>query len=797
MTTEAESAMVNIQIDGMPVKAKQGAMVIEAADEAGIPIARFCYHKKLSVAANCRMCLVEVEKAAKPLPACATPVTEGMKVFTKSEKALDAQRGTMEFLLINHPLDCPICDQGGECELQDVSLGYGGDESRYHEAKRVVQDKDLGPLIATDMTRCIHCTRCVRFGEEIAGFKELGATGRGEHMEIGTYVQRSVTSELSGNVIDLCPVGALTSKPFRYTARPWELRAVSGVAPHDCVGSNIYLHVRDEEVMRVLPKENESINETWISDRDRFSYEGLNSEQRLRAPMIKRDGEWQETDWETALNAAVAGVKQVLTTKGASQLGALVSPSATVEEMYLTQKLMRGLGSANIDHRLRQVDFSDQEAAPLYPWLGQALEDLQGLDGVLLIGSNIRKDQPLIGHRIRKAALAGARIGLVNSVDYDFRFPVAAKTIVAPAAMERTLAGIVKVLLEGSGSLSSTMSALLAEVKPDNQQRALADLLRQGEKSAVLLGNQAAAHPASATLRALAGMIAELSASKLGFVSEGANGAGAWMTGAVPHRETGGRAAEKQGLHARAMLENGLKAYMLMAVELELDCADSAAALSAMRQAECVVALTAFDSEALRDYAHVLLPVASFAETSGSFVNVEGRWQSFNGALAPPGEARPAWKVLRVLGNLFGAAGFDYMSSTEVRDEVARVAAELKPDNRVTWPHPARLNSDGAGLVRLADTPLYDVDGIVRRAPALQETSDAVRAAAYVHETVAADLGAQEGEQVNVRQGGHPLSLELVIDNRIAPGCVWIPAGVAGSVGLGGNGAPIEISRGG
>ncbi len=789
--------MVNIQIDGKPVKAKQGAMIIEAADEIGIPIARFCYHKKLSVAANCRMCLVEVEKAAKPLPACATPVTEGMKVFTKSPRALDAQRGTMEFLLINHPLDCPICDQGGECDLQDVALGYGGDESRYHENKRVVKDKDLGPLISTDMTRCIHCTRCVRFGEEIAGFKELGATGRGEHMEIGTYVQRSVTSELSGNVIDLCPVGALTSKPFRYTARPWELSAVAGVAPHDCVGSNIYLHVRDNEVMRVLPKENESINETWISDRDRFGYEGLNSEQRLRVPMIKQDGEWQETDWETALNAAVAGVKQVLTTRGASQAGALISPSATVEELYLTQKLMRGLGSANVDHRLRQRDFSDQEAAPLYPWLGQALEDLEHVDGVLLIGSNIRKDQPLIGHRIRKASMAGARVGVVNCVDYEFRFPVEAKAIVSPAAMERTLAGIVKVLLEGSGGPSPAISALLAEVKPDNQQRAIADLLRKGEKTAVLLGNQAAAHPASATLRALAGMIAELSGSTLGFVSEGANGAGAWMAGAVPHREAGGRTTERQGLHARAMLENGLKAYVLMGIEPELDCADSAAALSAMRQAECVVALTPFDSEALRDYADVLLPVAAFSETSGTFVNVEGRWQSFNGALAPPGEARPAWKVLRVLGNLFGAAGFDYMSSTEVRDEVARVAAELKPDNRVTWPHPDRLNADAAGLVRLSDTPLYDIDGIVRRAPALQKTADAVRSAAYVHETVAADLGLREGERVSVRQGGQPAGLELVIDNRIAPGCVWIPAGVAGSVGLGANGSPIEITRGG
>ena len=577
--------MVNIQIDGKPIKAKQGAMIIEAADEVGIPIARFCYHKKLSVAANCRMCLVEVDKAAKPLPACATPVTEGMKVHTKSPRALDAQRGTMEFLLINHPLDCPICDQGGECELQDVALGYGGDKSRYLENKRVVKDKDLGPLISTDMTRCIHCTRCVRFGDEIAGLKELGATGRGEHMEIGTYVTRAVSSEMSGNVIDLCPVGALTSKPFRYTARPWELNSVAGVAPHDCVGSNIYLHLRRGEVMRVLPRENEDINETWISDRDRFSYEGLHSDQRLHSPMIKRDGQWQETDWETALEATVAGFKQVLSTQGASQLGALVSPSATLEEMYLSQRLLRGLGSANVDHRLRQLDFSDQHLVSAYPWLGMSIADLQQLDGVLLVGANIRKDQPIIGHRVRKAAMAGAKVGVINSVDHEFRFPVAAKVITSPAGMERALAGVVKVLVEGNNSLSPAMTKLLADVKPDNQSRGIANLLRQGGKTAVLLGNQAAAHPAAAKLRALAAMISELSESTLSFVSEGANSAGAWLVGAVPHREAGGVGAARSGLDARAMLEAGLKAYMLVGVEPELDCADSAVALHALRQA--------------------------------------------------------------------------------------------------------------------------------------------------------------------------------------------------------------------
>ncbi|MEJ2651224.1 MAG: NADH-quinone oxidoreductase subunit NuoG [Gammaproteobacteria bacterium] len=787
--------MVNIHIDGKLIQAKQGAMIIEAADEVGIPIARFCYHKKLSVAANCRMCLVEVEKASKPLPACATPVTEGMKVYTKSPRALDAQRGTMEFLLINHPLDCPICDQGGECELQDVALGYGGDKSRFQEKKRVVKDKELGSLISTDMTRCIHCTRCVRFGEEIAGIKELGATGRGEHMEIGTYVTRTVDSEMSGNVIDLCPVGALTSKPFRYTARPWELNSVSGIAPHDCAGSNIYLHLRRGEVMRVLPQENEAINETWISDRDRFSYEGLHSGQRLRTPMIRRDGQWQETDWETALDAVVTGFRQVLGSKGASQLGALVSPNATLEEMYLTQRLLRGLGSANVDHRLRQLDFSDQDASPAYPWLGMSIADLQDLDGVLLVGANIRKDQPIIGHRVRKAAMAGAKVGLIGSVDYEFRFPVESKVITTPAGMERALAGVVKVLLEGNDSLSPAVSELLADVTPDNQSRAIASLLRQGEKSAVLLGSQAAAHPGAARLRALAAMIGELSESTLSFVSDGANSTGAWLAGAVPHREAGAAAASRRGLDARAMLEAGLKAYMLVGVEPELDCTDSAAALRALGQADCVVALTSFVSDAMRDYAQVLLPMAPFSETSGTYVNIEGKWQSFTGAATPVGEARPGWKILRVLGNLFGMTGFDYMSSAEVRDEAAKAAAALKPDNRVAWLSPDHISEEPAGVVRLADVPLYAVDCVVRRSEPLQKTADAAQAAVYIHESTAKDLGLADGQPVSVRQGDGQHSLDLIIDNRIALGCVWIPAGVAGAAGLGAHGSTIDITQ--
>lgn len=547
--------------------------------------------------------------------------------------------------------------------------------------------------------------------------------------------------------------------------------------------------------MRVLPQENETINETWISDRDRFSYEGLCSEQRLRVPMIRRDGQWQETDWETALDAAVAGFKQVLGAKGAGQVGGLLSPNATLEEMYLTQRLIRGLGSGNVDHRLRQLDFSDQDAAPAYPWLGMSIAELQDLDGVLLVGANLRKDQPIIGHRVRKAAMAGAKVGLVSSVDHEFRFPVAAKVITTPVGMERALASVVKVLLEGNDSLSTAVSTLLANVTPDNQSRSIANLLRQGEKSAVLLGNQAAAHPAAARLRALAAMISELSESTLSFVSDGANSAGAWLAGAVPHRDAGGGAASRQGLDARTMLETGLKAYMLVGLEPELDCADSAAALRALGQADCVVALTSFVSDAMRDYAHVLLPMAPFSETSGTYVNIEGKWQSFSGAATPLGEARPGWKILRVLGNQFGMAGFDYMSSAEVRGEAARAAATLKPDNRVAWPSPDCLSDEVAGVVHLTDVPLYAVDGVVRRAEPLQNTADAVRAAVYVHEGTAKDLGLAEGQPVNVGRDGGQLSLELIIDNRISLGCAWIPAGVAGGAGLGAHGSPIAITR--
>ena len=717
--------MVKITIDGIEVQARDGAMLIEAADEVGIAIPRFCYHKKLSVAANCRMCLVDIEKAGKPLPACATPVTDGMKVNTKSAKALDAQRGVMEFLLINHPLDCPICDQGGECELQDLAMGYGGSHSRFGEKKRVVPDKNIGPLISTDMTRCIHCTRCVRFGEEIAGIKELGATGRGEHMQIGTYIEKSINSELSGNVIDLCPVGALTSKPFRYSARAWELQSRPSIAGHDCLGSNITAHVKGKTVKRVVPRENEAINETWLSDRDRFAYEGVNSEQRLKQPRILREGRWEDVSWDAALEFAVKGLKGAVMKHGAGQLGALTSPSATTEEIYLLQKFMRGMGSANVDHRTWQRDFSQQDAVPVFPWLGRSIESLEHVNNALLIGSNIRKDQPIAAHRLRKAALNGAAIMAINPRDYGFNFPLKYNVTGDNQALLRGVAGVLKAVLSAKKLRAPEgAEALLSGITPSAAETAIAQQLLSGGHSAILLGIGAMNHPAYGALTQLAAQLAAASGATWGCLSLGANAAGAWLAGGVSHRGPGGNGVT-YGLNARAMLEAGLKGYLLLGLELEQDCANPDVARAALNGADFVVCLSPYFTDTMAQYADVVLPVTPYTETSGTFVNAEGRWQSFAAVCEPLAAARPAWKVLRVLGNQFGIAGFDYMSSEDVRDEVQRAAGNVTPSNSVTWRCPANLTVAPDELHTPIDISPYHIDMVVRRAPALQATQDA------------------------------------------------------------------------
>ena len=780
--------LINIEVNGIPLKARKGAMLIEITDAAGISIPRFCYHKKLSIAANCRMCLVEVERAPKPLPACATPVMEGMKVYTESPKALAAQKGTMEFLLINHPLDCPICDQGGECELQDVALGYGGDVSRFAERKRVVKDKNIGPLIATDMTRCIHCTRCVRFGDEIAGLRELGATGRGENVEIGTYVAHSVTSELSGNVIDLCPVGALTAKPSRYQGRSWEYVQHAAIAPHDSIGSNIFIHTLRGKVMRVVPRENDAVNETWLSDRDRFSYEGIYSDDRLNKPLVGG----AEVDWEIALDATVKGLKDVIARHGADAVGFLASPTATVEDLYLAQKLARGLGIANIDHRLRQADFSDQATAPVFPWLGQGLEDLEKTGAALLIGSNVRMEQPLAGHRLRKAALAGGRVMFINLRDFEFRFPVAAKVVADPVGMVAALAGVAQAIAELKGeSAPAGLADLVSGAAVGDAERSIAANLINNTPATVLLGNLAVSHPAFAQLRALAGFVALCSGARLGYLPEAANSVGGWLAGALPHRLPGGKPAPAVGLDARMMLDSPRKAYVLIGVEPELDCWDGAAALKAMQAAEFVVSLSPYASVA--GYVKVALPVATFAETSGTYVNAEGRWQSFQGASKPFGEARPAWKVLRVLGNLCGVQGFDHVSSEDVLAEVQGVGGNIQPDNTPDISQSGWRPFRADGLLRVADVPIYAIDSLARRARALQSSPLAQPAEVRLHSDMAQELGVAGRDRVQVRQNGVAVDLPLVLDDSIPRGCAWIPAGLPASVMLGPAVGPVII----
>ncbi|MEN8206385.1 MAG: NADH-quinone oxidoreductase subunit NuoG [Pseudomonadota bacterium] len=776
---------VNIEINGQPCQARKGAMIIEVTDELGVTVPRFCYHKKLSIAANCRMCMVEVEKVPKPLPACATPVAEGMKIFTQSEIATGGQKAVMEFLLINHPLDCPICDQGGECELQDLALGYGRDVSRFAESKRVVKDKYIGPLIATDMTRCIHCTRCIRMLREVAGKMELGATGRGENVEIGTYIEKSLESELSGNVIDVCPVGALTSKPFRFKARAWELQQHPTVAPHDCVGSNLYAHTRRGQVMRMVPRENEDINEVWLSDRDRFSYEGLYSDDRLEVPMVKADGEWQAVDWETGLQAAVDAIRAVIEANGAGHMGALVSPSATLEEMSLLQALARGIGVNNIDHRLRQVDFTDQDNAPLCPTLGQPVAALETVNAALVIGGNPRKDQPIIGHRLRKAATAGAQVCFINPVDYEFLFDVHASSIVPPSQMVSALAGVAACFPEAGKAAPDAVKVAIGNATADDEQRRMAEALKDADAATVLLGNAAMAHPQYSMLKALAGIIADASGATLGVLTDGANSAGAWLAGVLPHRGPAGNAVSTAGLDVQAMLDSPRKGYLLFGVEPEHDCADAAAARSAMKDAEVVVAITPWASEAMKACADVLLPMGPFTETSGTCVNTEGHWQSFTGVASPVGDSRPGWKVLRVLGNQFGLDGFEQHSSEEIRDALLAQTGSIRLDNSQAA-GPAADAMSVSGLQRIGDVALLSVDSLVRRSASLQATPDAESSARLrMNAKQAKSSGVQDGSTVTVKQGDASTTMTVEISERVPDGCVWLQAGTDASAALG------------
>jgi NADH-quinone oxidoreductase subunit G len=766
--------MINLEIDGKQVQVENGSTVMEAANKLGVFVPHFCYHKKLSIAANCRMCLVQVEKAPKPLPACATPATEGMKVQTSSEYAKKAQEGVMEFLLINHPLDCPICDQGGECQLQDLAVGYGNGASRYQEEKRVVVNKNLGPLISTDMTRCIHCTRCVRFGQEIAGVMELGQAGRGEHSEILAFVGKTVDSELSGNVIDLCPVGALTSKPFRYSARTWELSRRKSVSPHDGLGSNLIVQVKQDRVMRVLPLENEAVNECWLSDKDRFSYEGLNSPERLAKPMVKTNGAWAEAEWPEALQAVTDGLNAVKAKHGAAAIAALASPHQTLEELYLLNKVVRGLGSNNnIDTRLRQTDASSDGKLSGAPWLGMKITDIASLKSVLIIGSTLRKDHPLIANRFRQAAKKGLQINLVHSVDDDLLMKVANKAIVRPSVMVRTLAAIAKSMAEIQGSgLATEIAAVINSATVSEQSNAIAQSLLDKEKTAVLLGNFAQHHPDASTLHVLAQEIARLSGATLGLLGEAANSVGAAIVNA--NTSTGALLGAK-------MAETPLCACLLLGVEPELDCAAPVTTINALKSAEFVVALSAFQTSAI-NYANVILPITPFTETAGTFVNTEGTVQKFNGVVKPLGEARPAWKVIRVLGNMLGLDGFNQDNVDAIRNEIAPdlqafVNAKLNNEIRDVA---ITLQAPATGIERIAEVPIYAADALVRRASSLQKSADAKNAKiAFLASDVFANLGLVDGADVRIAQGTGAAILKAKCDAALPAGCVRVAAAIS------------------
>ncbi len=779
--------MVELEIDGRKVEVPEGSMVMDATHKLDIYVPHFCYHPKLSIAANCRMCLVEVEKAPKPLPACATPVAQGMIVRTHSEKAVQAQKGVMELLLINHPLDCPICDQGGECQLQDLAVGYGASSSRYHEEKRVVFHKNAGPLVAMEeMTRCIHCTRCVRFGQEVAGIMELGMVSRGEHSEITTFLEGSIDSELSGNMIDICPVGALTSKPFRFAARTWELTRRSSISPHDSLGSNLVMQVKNNRVMRVVPQENEAINECWLSDRDRFSYEGLNSPERLTQPMIRDGGQWRETDWPTALGYVAQGLKRVIEVDGPQALGALATADSTVEELFLLSKLVRALGSESVDFRLRQSDFSGDTRDTNIPWLGVPIADIRHLQSALVVGSFLRKDHPLLTAKLRRAARSGAKVSVLHAADDDALMPLHARIILPPSLWLR---GLAEVAVAVAAEQGVEPPAALAGVQAGETAKRVALSLLAGVRKAVLLGNAAAQHPQATQLEALGRWIANRTGASFGYTVEAANTVGAHLIGAKPGQG---------GLNAAQMLSNPPSAMILLNLEPELDTQNPAVALAALQTSAFVVALSAYRAGAANN-AQVLLPIAPYSETAGSLINCEGVLQSFSPVVGPAGQSRPAWKVLRVLADQLGLAGFAYDTVESVRDAAlhgVNIQATLEqqqatqPD--MQWLADLDIAPDHNAAAapntfeRLSEVPIYSTDAIVRRAPSLQQTRDARLAGQIALPPDAWErLGLKPGDLVQVQQGAQSAALLARRDAALASGVVRIAAAHPATAGLG------------
>lgn len=814
--------MIEIEIDGKKIVASEGSSIIEAADSAQIYIPRFCYHKELSVAANCRMCLVEVGNSKKPLPACATPVTTGMKVFTQSAMARDAQKSVMEFLLVNHPLDCPICDQGGECELQDLSMGYGQDRSRYNQPKRAVCSQNIGPLIETEMTRCIQCTRCVRFGEEVAGMRELGVLERGEQEQIGTYVQEMMRSELSGNVIDLCPVGALTAKPSRYQRRSWEMVEHPAISPHDCVGSHLYHHSSDDIyspqrlVIRTVPRENAAINQCWASDRDRFSYEGCYSPDRLLEPLVNQKevhqkeahqkNQWQPLSWQKILPALSARLAHVLTERGPDGLAGLISPCSTLEEQYLFQKLLRGLGSSHIDHRYREQDFSDDAHRPRSPSLGGLkIADIEKQAAILLVGSYARHEQPLLGHRIHLAAQNGASVMAVNVADYEFQFPLKAQLVVEQLDLVGGLLQVLKaVRLAASNSKEaaalsapSEEKALLTGVFVSAPAELMATALLASKPGLILLGADAEQHPQAATLRTLVERIAQLTGAKVGFLSNGANSAGAWLAGCVPHRGPGGEVLSTPGLDVQAFFAKPKDIYFIYNVEPELDCIQVAAARRALREAKLVVLFSSYITPQMAEYADYILPITPYVQTEGTYVNVEGEWQTFAAVSVPTGLAKPGWKILRVLANLCHLQGFDYTKTAQIREELLQKQSSVSPAPTVPAPALKQAPQHAEHALYLHTYwPMYRNDALVRRATSLQGCLSAQTARVKLSPQTAQLYALQTGDAVQLQQGEFQVQGIAQVDARIPQGVVQVAATVSEVSGWADGFKPVVLTKG-
>ncbi len=785
MSTQPEKVVetVNIEVDGQAMVVPKNSMIIEATDKAGISIPRFCYHSKLSIAANCRMCLVDVEKAPKPMPACATPVMEGMKIYTQSRRAIDAQHGVMEFLLINHPLDCPICDQGGECELQDLAMGYGRSVSRFTERKRVVQDHNIGPLVQTDLTRCIQCTRCVRFLSEIAGTDELGMYGRGDRSEIGASLSQGVDSELSGNVIDLCPVGALTNKPFRFSARAWELLARPSLAAHDGVGSNMWYHTRGQQVMRAVPRDCEPNNETWLSDRDRYSHFGLNAKDRVLEPMVKVDGKWANVSWDEGIRSAAEALRSSVSAHGSTGLGVLMSSNALTEEYFLAKRLAGGLDCANIDHRLREQDFSDDAnrlAGASFQSPMMAIDDAKA---IVLVGSNIRHEAPILGQRVRKAWRGGAQIAALNPVDWNFHFNLANQIITAPQNMVSSLALLAKAVADKTGKALPEVFNAAVNGQPDASHEAIAGMLCNEGPAMMILGHAAMAHAQASWLRQLSAWISEASGARLNILTHGANATGASLAGAVP-------VAADDGMNVRDMLTNPLKGYLLWDVEPDFDFANPALAMDALESADTVVAVSSFANEALKARADIILPLAPLAESEGTLYTFDGQMQTVESAVKPAGDCRPGWKILRRLGEAMELDGFAQVNLKGIREEMLAV---IGPGEYVKDDITLAAHGSGGDLYRVGELAMYSVDGLCRRSDHLQKTDHAETAFVGLSPNDAGSRGFLDGDKVKVSQGEHSIHLPVRICQELPVGAVWVKAATQSGRELGDSFGPISV----